>query len=126
VSYILDAGALIAHERNSLQMQAFMQRAATQQIRLKTTTGVVAQVWRDGAKQARLASLLKTVDEAQFTKERARKAGLLLAKSRTADVIDAGIVELSIDGDEILTSDLGDITTLVTAARKAVRVTLIH
>jgi hypothetical protein len=126
VSYILDAGALIAHERNSLQMQAFMQRAATQQIRLKTTTGVVAQVWRDGAKQARLASLLKTVDEAQFTKEWARKAGLLLAKSRTADVIDAGIVELSIDGDEILTSDLGDITTLVTAARKAVRVTLIH
>ncbi len=125
MSYIFDAGALIAHERNSLQMQAFIHRAANQRIRLKTTTGVVAQVWRNGAKQARLTSLLRTVEEVQLTQERARNSGLLLARSRTSDVIDAGIVELAIDGDEILTSDLGDITTLVFAAGKAVRVTLI-
>ena len=126
MSYILDAGAFIAHERKSVQMQSFVSRAAMQEIRLKTTTGVVAQVWRNGSQQARLALLLGTVDEQIITKERARATGLLLAKSRTADVIDAGLVEISRDGDEILTSDPADLVALVQAARKAVRITLIQ
>lgn len=126
MSYILGAGAFLAHERKSVQMQSFISRAAMQEIRLKTTTGVVAQVWRNGSKQARLALLLGTVDEQIITKERARATGLLLTKSRTADVIDAGLVEIARDGDEILTSDPADLVALVQAARKAVRITLIH
>lgn len=45
-----------------------------------------------------------------------RRIGSLLALSDTADVVDASIIEIARDGDEILTSDPGDIVALAKVA----------
>ena len=46
----------------------------------------------------------------------ARRAGELLAKTRTQDVVDALLVGRARDGDTVLTSDPDDIETLLAAA----------
>jgi hypothetical protein len=53
-----------------------------------------------------------------------RRAGALLARSGTADVIDASLALLVNDGDELLTSDLEDFRVLSQAAN--VSVDLLH
>ena len=44
-----------------------------------------------------------------------RRIGLLLARSKTSDVVDAAVALLARDGDELLTSDAGDLRRLVKA-----------
>lgn len=126
MSLILDAGAFIAYDRGSAEVQAILERAERQTIDLRTTTGVVAQAWRNGSKQAQLARLLRSVREEPFSAERARATGVLLARSRTSDVIDAGLVEIMHDGDEVLTSDPDDIFHLAVAANKSIIITEVH
>ncbi len=53
---ILDASALIAFERGVVRMRVLVETAFLQRRRLIVTTGVVAQVWRNGARQARVAA----------------------------------------------------------------------
>lgn len=45
-----------------------------------------------------------------------RRAGVLLAATGTSDVIDAAVVLLARDGDEIYASDPGDLATLASTA----------
>jgi hypothetical protein len=45
-----------------------------------------------------------------------RAAGALLARAGNADVIDAGLVVLARDGDDILTTDVGDLEQLAVLA----------
>jgi hypothetical protein len=45
-----------------------------------------------------------------------RQAGMLLARSGMSDAIDAAVVCLAADGDDILTSDAGDLRALAEAA----------
>lgn len=116
MSLVLDAGALIAYERGDRVVRAFLDRAFRQEDTVRTSAAVVAQVWRDGARQAGLARLLKGVDEVDVSTAAGRRVGVLLAKSATADVVDAALVELVRDGDEVLTSDPDDIAHLLTTA----------
>lgn len=123
MSLILDAGALIAYERRDRTVRAFLERAERTETPVLTTAGVVAQVWRDPARQARLARLLRGVDEVELTRSRGRAVGTLLGASRSVDVVDGSVVDAAEDGDEILTTDPGDITPLATVAGKTVIVT---
>ena len=116
MSLVLDAGALIAYDRGDRTVRAFLDRALRQDDVVRTSTVVVAQVWRDGARQALLARLLKGLDEVEVSAAAGRRVGALLAMSATADVVDAALVELVHDGDEVLTSDPDDIAHLLTAA----------
>lgn len=50
-----------------------------------------------------------------------RRAGELLAKTKTRDVVDALVVGLARDGETILASDPDDLQQLLTAARVAAR-----
>ncbi|HEY1666514.1 MAG TPA: hypothetical protein VGG54_12550 [Trebonia sp.] len=45
-----------------------------------------------------------------------RRAGRLLARSGTADVVDASVICLAQDGDDILTSDPADLLDLARAS----------
>ena len=126
MSLILDAGALIAYERLHQGVRAFLERAERTETAVLTTTAVVAQVWRDPARQVRLSRLLQGVDEAELTRKRSRSIGLLLRESRKADVVGGSIVDLAEDGDEVLTSDPDDIAPLITAAGKTVIITPIN
>ena len=55
---VLDAGALIAFEKGDARMRALCREALRTRARLVVPAGVVAQVWRDGARQVLLRGLL--------------------------------------------------------------------
>lgn len=56
--FVFDAGALIAFERNDRTVVMLVKRLLEQRARVIIPAAVVGQVWRDGARQARLARLL--------------------------------------------------------------------
>jgi hypothetical protein len=84
---------------------------------------VVAQVWRHSSTQVALAKFLRGVQEVPLTPQRAREVGSLLALASRSDVVDAALVEIAKDGDEILTSDPRDIAHLASASGKTLIVT---
>lgn len=123
MTLVLDSGALIAYERGSPTVQAFLERAYRDSDDVRTTTAVVAQVWHGDSRQARLARLLRGVDERDLTSDGARLVGRLLRRAGTADVVDGTLIEIARDGDEVLTSDADDIRELAIAAGKLLIVT---
>jgi len=117
LSLILDAGAFVAVERGDRDIVALVKRERLAERAPLTHGGVVAQVWRGGAgRQAILARLLAGVDVEALDISLGKRAGVLLGRSGGADAIDAVIVCLAGDGDEILTSDPNDLRPLAEAA----------
>ncbi|MDN5860523.1 MAG: hypothetical protein L0H84_18115, partial [Pseudonocardia sp.] len=72
---------------------------------LLTSAGVVAQVWRGGPRQARLARLLAGVEVRGLGSDAARDLGVLLGRDGSADVVDAHLASLVRPGDDVMTSD---------------------
>jgi hypothetical protein len=117
MSVVLDAGALVAIERGDRDMVAIVKRERRADRAPLTHGGVVGQVWRGGqGRQANLARLLPGLAVHPIDDATGRRAGLLLRSSGGADVIDAAVVLLAADGDEIFTSDPGDLRILASAA----------
>jgi hypothetical protein len=114
---VLDAGAFVAVERRDRDMVALLKREQLAGRVPVSHGGVVAQVWRGGAgRQVPVARLLAGVDIKALDDGLGRRAGVLLARSGLADAIDAAVVCLAADGDDILTSDPGDLRALAQAA----------
>jgi predicted nucleic acid-binding protein len=112
---VLDAGALIAVDSGDRRVVALLARARERGIRLRSNPMVVAQAWRDGARQAELAKLLQAVDVVTIDESAGRRAGELLAAAGRLDAVDASVVVLAASGDSILTSDPADIRDLLAA-----------
>lgn len=122
-SLVLDAGALIAADRDDRELFAKLRVAERNGLDLRSNGAVIAEVWReDGGRQARLARLLKAVEVVAVDGALGRRAGALLGRSATEDPVDATVVAIAAGGDHILTSDVRDIRRLVTASRRAVHV----
>ena len=120
---VLDAGALIAAEREDRETTARIRLAQRSGQDLRTTGIIVAQVWRDPrGRQATLARLLKSVDVVPVDQTLGRAAGVLLGRSGRGDAVDASVVAVAAAGDRILTSDPDDIRPLVDASGRAIRV----
>lgn len=85
-----------------------------------THAGVLGQVWRGGARHARLSQALSGIDVRSLDEPLGRAAGQLLAASGLLDVIDAGIVLLASDGDDIVTVDREDLEPLAEASGRHV------
>jgi hypothetical protein len=114
---ILDAGALVAVDRDDRAMIARLQAAQQHGMELRSNAMVVAQAWRDPhGRQVQLARLLGAVDVRAVSPEVGRAAGVLLGAANTSDPIDATVVLLAAPGDRILTSDPTDLTRLARAA----------
>jgi len=113
---VIDAGAFIAFEKGDARMRAHLTAARRLGLHLTTTAPVIGQVWRDGRKQALLARLISAIDVHAPDESAARRAGGLLAKAKTSDVVDALLTLRARDGDTVLTSDPGDIRRLLAAA----------
>lgn len=114
---VLDAGALLAVERGDRDVIALIKRERLAGRTPVTHGGVVGQVWRGGAgRQATLARLLPGVRVHALDEHLGRRAGLLLARTKTRDVIDAALALLALDGDELLTSDSADMQRLLVAS----------
>jgi hypothetical protein len=108
---ILDAGFLISVDRSARDARAFLNAANRSETTLHTTQPVVAQVWRNGSLQARLAAFLKTITIHPL--DDGRPVGQLLAQTKTSDVVDAHVVITAVRlGHDILTGDPDDLTTL--------------
>jgi hypothetical protein len=113
LTLVLDSGALIALEKND---RAMWRRLKAELLAGRVPVshgGVVGQVWRGGgARQALLAKALDGVEVRALDDELGRAAGDLLARAGAADVIDAALVLLADDGDDIATSDTDDLEPL--------------
>ncbi len=110
---ILDAGVLVAVDRGERTAQSFLTAALKENAVLRTSAAVVAQVWRDGSRQARLARFLDTLEVHDFTLVDARMVGAMLLRSGTSDVVDAHIVALAVRlQDSIVTADALDFLSL--------------
>jgi hypothetical protein len=111
----LDAGALIAFERADRKVVTIIARAFATQTRLSVPTGVIAQVWRNGRLQARLARLLgsKVIEVVPLDDLAARQAGQLCGIAGTNDVVDASVVICARARQHgVLTSDPKDLRRL--------------
>lgn len=75
----------------------------------------LAQVWRDGRRQARLARLVgaPTTTVVPLDDAAARAAGQMCGVAGTRDVVDAAVVHCArARGHTVLTSDPGDLRAL--------------
>lgn len=115
IALILDAGALIAVDRGDRAMNDLIKDALQAGRPVRTNPNAVAQVWRNGAKQSRLARLLRDVKIEPITREDGYRAGELLGVTRTKDVVDATVALLVRAADEVYPSDVGDLRKLCDA-----------
>ena len=114
---ILDAGAFVAVERGDRDVVALVKRERQAGRVPLTSGGVVAQVWRGGTgRQVPVARLLAGVDVVPLEESLGRRAGILLGRAGTSDAVDASVVCLAVDGDDILTADAEDLRALAQAA----------
>ncbi len=81
---VLDAGALIAVERNDRRVAALIKLGRRAGAELVSTSPVLAQAWRNGARQAQLARALPMIDVRPVAVDEARSAGELLASTNTS------------------------------------------
>ena len=119
---VYDAGLLVGADRNERAIWAEHRVRLSAGIVPLVPANVVAQVSRS-RRQVQLRRFLRGCEVARFDEGSAHRAGLLLAKSGTSDVVDASVVELAATTHgEILTTDLHDIECLVAASGRRIRV----
>lgn len=108
--FVLDTGALIALDRGDKRVIALLDRAAATGIPLVIPAGVVAQAWRDGTRQVRLARLLRAVEVVDLTVDLARTIGERISVCGHADVVDVSVATCAGRyGCTVITSDPSDI-----------------
>ncbi len=90
----LDTGALIAFESGRRRMAVLVEEAAASGTQIAIPAGVLAQAWRGGAHQARLARLLRAsnTDVVVLNQRAALKVGIRCAASGVSDVVDVSVV----------------------------------
>jgi hypothetical protein len=121
MTLVLDAGALIAIERDDRAMWRRLKSALHADEIPITHGGVVGQAWRGaGARSALVALALAGMDVQALDEDLGRQSGELLGRAKKNDVIDAALILISKDGDTIATSDPGDLQSLARAAGRIV------
>lgn len=114
---VYDAGALLAAERGDDRMRALHRRFLSSGVSPEVPAPVLTQVWRGGNRQVGLARVLKGCAVLHTDEAIARRAGVLLGKSRTSDAVDAIVVATAMKlGAVVVTSDPKDLYVLGDAA----------
>ena len=112
----LDAGGLIAFDRGDPRVRAILRQALEAGVDIAVPAGALAQAWRNGSTQARLAVLItdQRIRTEALTEVRACAAGVLCGRTGSWDVVDASVV-LCARGQGnslVLTSDRKDLAAL--------------
>lgn len=113
--FCLDAGALIAVDRGEQRVISLLDRAVAAGVSLEVPATVVAQVGRDGGRQARLARFLgaREVITVELDAQSARAVGVMCGAAGIPDVVDGHVaLHARRRGLAVLTSDAGDIARL--------------
>lgn len=111
----LDAGALIALERDDRRVLVLLARARETGARITVPATALAQAIRRPERQARLARLIRqpSTDVISLDRVDATSTGRLLAASGTADIADAHVVICARRARQpVVTSDPGDLRAL--------------
>jgi predicted nucleic acid-binding protein len=111
----LDAGGLIALDRDHRGVIALLARAAELGARVTVPATALAQAMRAPAKQARLSRLVRQpmTDVVPLDGVDAISVGVLLAATRTADIADAHVAICARRaGGPLVTSDPDDLARL--------------
>jgi len=109
---IIDAGPLIVDGENlNSRLWALIKRSVERGEDLYTTHPVLAQVWRQPARQANLARAIRSFEV--FSLDNSVAVGRRLADTNTSDVVDAHLAVVAEKlGTFILTSDADGMTKL--------------
>ena len=91
MSLVLDAGALIALDRNNRNVWAMLRIASDDAQIVQVPVAAIAQAWRNSSRQVLLIRALRHCEEITLDAPAARAAGLLCGRSGTADIIDASV-----------------------------------
>jgi predicted nucleic acid-binding protein len=116
----LDAGALIALDRDDRKVIALLARAEELGARVSVPASALAQAMRRPARQARLSRLVRQPNTEVFVLDAATatQVGILLSDSRTNDIADAHVVICARrHRDAIVTTDPDDLGRLDPAAK---------
>ena len=114
---VLDAGVLIAHERGDRSPVAWLARAAREGIDVAVAAPTIAEVWRGGSRQARLARLLNVCLIIDCDRDLARTGGEIMARADSGETLDAIVIAAAARvGGAVLTDDLSDLRPLGAAA----------
>ncbi len=107
-----DAGGLIALDRNDRRVVALIARATERGMRITIPATALAQALRNPARQARLSRLIRQpgTDLIPLDGPDATAVGRLLARTGTADIVDAHVVICALRaGQAVVTSDAADL-----------------
>ena len=116
----LDAGGLIALDRDDRRVVVLLARARETGARITVPASVLAQAIRRPDRQVRLSRLIRqpTTDVIDLGRVDATNVGRLLAASGTSDIADAHLVICARRaGQPVVTSDPGDLRQLDPALR---------
>jgi len=117
VSYVYDAGALIAFDSNNRRLWSIHKAALNEGREIVVPAIVVGQVWRDGSKQAQLSRLLRACEIEPTGLETAKAAGVLCGQAGCSDVVDATVMVTALAHHAVIfTSDPEDMTKLAEAS----------
>lgn len=111
----LDAGGLIALDRDNRRVIALLARAAELGVRVTVPATALAQAMRTPARQARLSRLIRqpTTKVVPLSMLDAISVGVLLAATKTADIVDAHVALCARrERASIVTSDPEDLARL--------------
>jgi hypothetical protein len=112
-----DTGALVAADRNDRKMWALHAGYLHEEVVPMVSAPVLAQAWRDGARQARVARLLQLCDVESLSEALAKDVGVLAGRAKHDDVVDVVVVEGAVRrGDAVVTSDAGHVRKIAAAA----------
>jgi predicted nucleic acid-binding protein len=107
-----NAGALIALDRNDRRVLTLIARATERGMRITIPATALAQAIRNPARQARLSRLIRQAgtDLIPLNGPDATAVGLLLARTGTADIVDAHVaICAQRAGQAVVTSDADDL-----------------
>jgi hypothetical protein len=116
----LDAGGLIALDRDDRRLVVLLARARETGARVTVPASVLAQAIRRPDRQVRLSRLIRqpTTDVIDLGRVDATNIGRLLSASGTSDIADAHVVICARRADQpVVTSDPGDLRQLDPALR---------
>jgi hypothetical protein len=116
----LDAGGLIALDRNDRRMVVLLARARETAARVTVPATALAQAIRRPDRQIRLARLIRqpATDVVGLGRVDATNVGRLLAATGTSDIADAHVVICAHRADQpVVTSDPSDLQMLDPALR---------
>jgi hypothetical protein len=119
----LDAGGLIALDRNDRRVVVLLSRALDSGVRVTVPAPALAQAIRRPSRQVRLARLIRqpSTDVVPLDRVDAIEVGRLLASSATSDIADAHVVICARRAEQsVLTSDPDDLRRLDPSIRAVV------